>query len=522
VGSENARRGLGPPGGPGQRWAAALAGGLLHGAGFNLVLHPWLGPLAPAVALAGLGMILWALRGESVRSGAATGAAAWAAAAAAGLWWLSTVSLLGWVLIAVYWAAMGAVFGAALALLRRALGSLAWAPAAAALWTALELARGWLFTGFPWLLAGSLFAGVPALMAPAEFGGVYAVSFLAVILAALAVARHPAYHWARLGLMALVAAAWAGGGLARVHALEGREAAALRLRAACVQPLVPFKVGPKADKRAQRDEQLALTAEVVPGEAELVVWSETMVPGELLDEAGTLLAPLAREKRCWLLAGGVIHETDAAAQFTGRSFNSAVLVAPDGRTAGRYDKRHLVPFGEYVPLGGHFPGAGTVFEIIGTVFSPGPAGQELPRVDGLPLGLSICFEDVFPDIARDDARRGARLLVNLTNDSWFRRTPQARQHLALAAFRAVETGRPLIRATNTGISAVVEPSGRVTVPPGGGLWEKGLVRMSVRVGPERRTACLAAGDAFALACAGLSLLGAAAGLLRRRPAPRPD
>jgi apolipoprotein N-acyltransferase len=133
---------------------------------------------------------------------------------------------------------------------------------------------------------------------------------------------------------------------------------------------------------------------------------------------------------------------------------------------------------------------------------------------GLRLGISICYEDCFPELSRSDARRGAALLVNLTNDSWFRRSPEARQHLALAAFRAVETRRPLVRATNTGISALVSANGSIAVPAHGGLWEKGLVRMSPVVpvaGRRAETIYVLWGDFFGWGCSGLVLLTALVG-----------
>ncbi len=502
-----------PPRGNAERWAALVIGGLLHGAAFNLVLHPRVGLVCVPPALAGLALMVWSLRGVSLRRGAGQGAAGFALAAAAGLFWVNTVSPVGYLGIAVYFAGFGALFGLGAALLRRGAGAWGWPPLVAALWTALEFLRAYLFTGFPWMLAGGIWAGVPPAMGPAALAGVYGVSFLTVLAAALAVGRGPRRSWARILLTALALGAGPGYGLVRSHQL--REPNALRIRVAAVQPLVPFKVGPeKVSAEEQIAEQKKLMDGLAPGEVNLVIWSETMVPGELLERDEELLAPLAREKRCWLLAGGVVHETGAAGELTGRNWNSAVLISPEGKSAGRYDKRHLVPFGEYVPLGGRFPGASFVFHLIGTTFSPGGREQTLPRLAGAPLGVSICYEDVFPHIARADAERGARLLVNLTNDSWFKRSSEARQHLALAAFRAVETRRPLVRATNTGISALVEPDGRITVPPGGGLWEKGLVRMDLRIPPARRTPYMAVGDLFAWACAGAAVLGAIAGIVR--------
>ncbi len=497
---------------------ALVSGSLLYGAAFNFTLRPWLWPVSAPLALVGLALVVWSLRGASLRRSTVLGAAGFALSAAVGLFWMSTVSFAGCLGLAIYFACFGAVFGLGAALQRRAAGTRAWPLMLAALWVALEFGRAHLFTGFPWMLAGTVWAGVPAAMGPADLAGVYGVSFLTVLAAALAAGRSPRRLAVRVLVVVLVLGAGPAYGLIRNRQL--REPNALRMRIAAVQPLVAFKVGPKkVSAEDQIREQKRLMNELSPGEVDLVVWSETMVPGELLDRAEGLLASLAKEKQCWLLAGGVVHETNESGNRTGRNWNSAVLISPDGKLAGRYDKRHLVPFGEYVPLGGRFPGADAIFHLIGTTFTPGGREQPLPRMAGAPLGVNICYEDAFPYITRSDARRGARLLVNLTNDSWFRQSSQAHQHLALAAFRAVETRRPLVRATNTGVSAWIDSGGRITVPEHGGLWQKGLVRMDLRVPPARRTLYMTIGDLFAWICAGLAVLGAIVGIVRtlRRP-----
>jgi apolipoprotein N-acyltransferase len=508
-------RGLRPPAGRDERWLAGVAGGLLWGWAFNLVLHDLFAPAAPVLSTLGLAGIIWALRGASLGRGAAIGGAAMGLGAAAGLFWLSAVTVPGYVLLCVHFALFGVLFGLASVLLRRSLGSALWVPAVAALWTAIEFARATLFTGFPWMLSGSLVACWPTMLAAAGAGGVYAVSFLVALVAALAVGRRPEGLAARAVMVVALVVLWAGG--SRTADLLGAGPAGPTVSVTAVQPLVPFKVGPKADPVAQLREQQALCSGLTPGGTDLLIWSETMVPGDLLEQVGPLLAPLAREKRCWFLAGGVIHERRGPASAAGgRNYNSAVLISPEGRLAGRYDKRRLVPFGEYVPLGGCFPGAARIFDLIGTIFSPGDAEQPLPAMGRVPLGVSICFEDTFPHLARADAERGARLLVNLTNDSWFGRSSEARQHLALAAVRAAETRLPLVRATNTGISALVDSRGRITVPPSGGLWQRGLVRMSPAPGGSERPYYVRAGDTFAWSCAVAVLILVLVGLVRGR------
>ncbi len=496
-------------------------GGAVFGAGVNLVCLP--GPagwLSPLLAMVGLGLALRSLRSAAtVRRGALLGAAAYLCAAAVGLFWMRCITVPAYVGIVLYIAIYGLAFGALIVPVRRNVPAWLFPWMAAALWVALEWVRSWAFTGFPWMLAGSVWAGLPLAMGPADLGGVHLVGFLTVLVPALIVARRPERRWVRAAIAATVIFLSMGYGWARLG--PSRPASPVTrpdvLRIAAVQPLVPFKVGPHANRDKMLGEQLQLSAQLEPGTADLLVWSETMVPGDLAEQAGALMAPLAREKRCCFLAGGVIHEGKAeSGEWTGRSWNSAVLVSPEGGTPGRYDKRHLVPFGEFVPFGGHFPGSDHVFRLIGTVFTPGDE-HPLAAVGDAPVAVNICYEDCFPYLARHDARRGARLMVNLTNDSWFRQSAEARQHLALASFRAVETRTPLVRATNTGISALIDADGRITQPPEGGLWKKGLVRMEVAVAASPRgTIFVTVGDAFAWLCAAAAFVVVAAGFFRRR------
>jgi len=514
-------RGLRPPKSSLERWVVGLLGATVHGLAFRLVLLQdyFLWVLAPLVGLVGLGAFVWSLRGSSSRKGLALGFLGWAAAAAGGLYWMSVVSWLGYGLLVLYFALFGAIFGMVAVLLRAGSGSRSWTLLVPALWTAMEYARARLFTGFPWMLSGSLFADVPWATGVADLGGVYLVSFACVLLACVLVCRKPARLVLRLAAVLGIVGACLGYGAFRSLTAASESQV---LRVAAIQPVIPFKVGPRKNVKRQLREQLAQSARIAPGEVDLIIWSETMVPGELLGQVETVLAPLAREKKSHILAGGVLRPAGKSGKATGKAYNSAVLVSPAGKVIGRYDKRHLVPFGEYVPMQGKLPGTQRIFKLIGTVFTPGAERQKLPEVGTVPLGVSICFEDIFPHIARDDADRGARVLVNLTNDSWFgRTTSEARQHLALSSLRAVETRRPLVRATNTGISALIARDGTITVPCCGGLWEKGVVRMNVPVAPTSSTGYLIAGDLFAWLCALGTVIGLVAGLIRRKLGPPP-
>jgi apolipoprotein N-acyltransferase len=140
-------------------------------------------------------------------------------------------------------------------------------------------------------------------------------------------------------------------------------------------------------------------------------------------------------------------------------FNGALLIGPGGQQGGQYAKQHLVPFGEYVPLRRYLPFLEPLVVSIGD-FTAGTSQAPL-SLGAMQLGVLICYESIFPDIARQTVAQGANLLVNLTNDAWYGRSSAPYQSMAMAVFRAVETKRTLIRAANTGISGAVDPLGRI-------------------------------------------------------------
>jgi apolipoprotein N-acyltransferase len=214
-----------------------------------------------------------------------------------------------------------------------------------------------------------------------------------------------------------------------------------------------------------------------------------------------LLQETVRAHGIYLFFGNDDVETAGAER---RIYVGAKLLSPEGRIAGRYDKIHLVPFGEYVPLqrlftfGGRFA-AKLVQEV--SDFSPGSQAVTAV-VDGHRVGGYICYEAIFPGLVRRFAASGAELLVNVTNDAWYGTTSAPYQHLAMAAFRAVENRRYMVRAANTGITAVVDPWGRVLEPTR--LFERAVL---VREVPFVAIPSFYArhGDLFARACAAIAL-----------------
>ncbi|MGB9876359.1 MAG: apolipoprotein N-acyltransferase [bacterium] len=186
----------------------------------------------------------------------------------------------------------------------------------------------------------------------------------------------------------------------------------------------------------------------------LILFSETAFPVSIPDVeyVRQWVENLAREKKSFILIGSPIEER-------GKIYNSALLFSPEGKIIGRYDKVHLVPFGEFVPWRKNFPWLKKL-GVRDFDFTPGNKWYPL-HCDGFSLGTMICFESIFPNIAREYALRGADILVVITNDSWFGRTWAAEQHLAFSSLRACEEGRYLLRATTTGISAIIAPNGKI-------------------------------------------------------------
>ena len=254
--------------------------------------------------------------------------------------------------------------------------------------------------------------------------------------------------------------------------------------------------------------------------ARLVVWPESALPF-LFDREPVVAAQLRHlvaEDHLYLLFGNDDREEGAGER--GRIWVGAKMLDPTGRVVLRYHKMRLVPFGEYVPiqsvltLGGRI--SARLVQEVGE-FTPGE-DYAVSAVDGHPVAAFICYEAIFPDLVREFAARGAELLVNITNDGWYGRTSAPYQHFAMARFRAVENERYLVRAANTGISAVVDPHGRVLERTD--LFERTLLVREVPL-VSGSTFYTRHGDVFAWGClaaaAGLTAAGAARKSFARPP-----
>ena len=368
-------------------------------------------------------------------------------------------------LLLVIWLAL---FYAASSCIAR-LGELAGIKAAFTLpvaWIAFDFIRSFLFSGFAWAMLGhSQYRTLP-LIQIADLAGVYGITLLIVLanivlyraLRAVSGAGVP-YPVKSVVILLILLIATLFYGFNRLNVSETVPSKPLRI--ALIQGNIPQDV---KWSPAFREQTLAtyerLTRDAVKGEGgiDLIVWPESAVPFFFQDEPlqAERIRNLARELNTCLLFGSPAHELR-----NGRStyLNSAFLVSPRGETIGRADKLHLVPFGEYVPLGNVLTFINKIVVGIGD-FSPGEHAVPLD-MESTKLGIQVCYEIIFPELARQYVQAGARVLVAITNDAWFGHSSAPYQHLAISTFRAVETRTPLIRAANTGVTAIIDQNGYI-------------------------------------------------------------
>jgi apolipoprotein N-acyltransferase len=331
-------------------------------------------------------------------------------------------------------------------------------------WVGSEILRAYTFFRFPWCLLGySQHANLPMIQV-ARFTAVYGVSFLVVasgsVLAYVAVERSAARRRAAaLALAALMAAVWLDGSTQLSRPVAASGSVRVGLVQASILQEEKWDETRAAENLARHE---ALTVQAASQGARLVVWPESSVPF-YYDRAPDLaeeLRSLARLHGAYLLFGNDDRE-DGAGSY--RVWVGAKMLTPAGELAYRYHKIRLVPFGEYVPMQGLLTFGGRIAaKLVQQVadFTPGDEYSVAP-IEGHKLAATICYEAIFPDLLREFPVRGAELLVNITNDGWYGRSSAPYQHFSMAVFRAVENGRYLVRAANTGITAVVDPRGRV-------------------------------------------------------------
>jgi apolipoprotein N-acyltransferase len=347
--------------------------------------------------------------------------------------------------------------------------------AAPFLWVATELARTRI-TGFPWNLLGTAQVDNVPLCRIATWTGVYGVS-CEIVLVNVAVAA--AFLVPRQKRAALLVAALASAAVLQSGRLIDPPAAAANHAALLVQQNIPIAVRwppdyfdrtlsemtslslkSAADGIAQNPSELASTGHDSVKKFDLIIWPESPAPFYTSDPRfRNAISDLARRARTWVVTGSI--GTAPPAQSGGQEliFNSAVVVSPTGEWTGRYDKVHLVPFGEYLPFPSLFSFAGGLSKEVGE-FEPGSSRVPLDAGDER-LGVFICYESVFPDDIRQFADRGAQVFVNISNDGWYGDSGAWSQHVNQTRMRAIENERWILSAANTGLTGSIDPYGRM-------------------------------------------------------------
>ena len=454
----------------------ALRVGLAGGSGLfsAIAFPPW---DVGAIAFVGLLPLFLALEESTPWQAARLGYVAGLSFYLATIWWVINtmttygqmplpLSLVALLLLCGVLAGYSAVFAGLLVAGRRWL-RYPWGIeplVAAGLWTALEFLRTYLFSGFPWLLLGYSQYQQPTVRLLAAATGVYGISALLVLVNGTLAgmlrrclgARGQAAWWratllpvglATLAVLATIGYArllWrdpTGGAAIRVGLLQGNIDQSLKWD--------------RSYQTATLDIYGRLVRRAAVEKPDLIIWPETAVPFFLRRETdlSDRVFRLAAETGIPMLVGTPDVGED------GRIYNTAFLIGGTGQIQRRYDKRHLVPFGEYVPLHQIF------FFLDKLVVGIGELGRghraTVFSLDKARFSVVICYEVIFPAEVREFIRDGAEFQVNITNDAWFGRSGAPYQHLAMAALRAVENGTYLIRAANTGVSAVIAPTGEI-------------------------------------------------------------
>lgn len=330
-----------------------------------------------------------------------------------------------------------------------------------AMWVIGEWIRSWFLTGFPWLYLGYAHADT-WLSGWAPVLGVYGISFIVCVSATVAAQMLCAFtssskpHWqTSIIISAALLGIWIAGWSLNAHHRKTLANPTSTISTALIQPNIPLEV--KWNPLYQDQILEVLREESAPfWGRDLIVWPEASIPlmyhdaGNFLDEINTT----AMVNNSGLITG-ILYDDEQPGVY----YNSIVGL---GRSSGLYFKQRLVPFGEYVPLEKYLRGLINFFNLPNSVIFPGPKNQEILQLDDKLIAPSICYEIVYPDLVARQANH-AQLLITISNDAWFGDSIGPLQHFQMARMRAMENHRTVIRATNTGISGVIAPSGEALI-----------------------------------------------------------
>lgn len=379
--------------------------------------------------------------------------------------------------------------------------------AAPFVWVALEYVKSFFLSGFPWENLGYSQHNWLRLIQISDIFGVYGLSAILIAVngaffeGSYVFSAGQGFAWKPLLGVTLVLTGVLTYGTWRIDHVDRAVEDAPKRTIGLIQGNVDqsLKWLPSFQQETLR-RYGALSAAALEKKPDLIVWPETALPFYFLEDEELTQETLSVVRRCKVDFVFGSPSFSRTGQHTGY-YNSAYLVNQSGDVSGRYDKVHLVPYGEYVPLKRYFPFLGKMVQAVGD-FDSGKPGQVLVWRNHK-IGLLICFEAIFPELARSMARNGAELLINITNDAWFGRSSAPYQHLSMVVFRAVENHLAVARAANTGVSAFVDPAGRV-------LEETPLFEEAVRTHAlplmKAESFYTRYGDVFALGCVVMSLV----------------
>jgi apolipoprotein N-acyltransferase len=407
-----------------------------------------------------------------------------------------------------------------------------WALGSAAVWVALEMTQARLFSGFPWNFLGSSQYAILPVIQFASFTGVYGISFLIVwfsvsLVCALAVmARKPDAVRIWFGdlmvpMLALMCLAWFG-----VQRITARAVRGKTLSVALIQPSIPQTLIWDPSENTNRFRQLiALTERALADKSDLIIWPEAAVPNLIRydPESFAAITNLVITHGAWMILGAddAVPRTPSEGGREVDYYNSSFLITPQGEIKGEYRKRRLVAFGEYIPLVRWLPFLRNLIPV-GDGFTPGDRPMPFAMPDlGVTTSVLICFEDVFPHVAREYVEDEIDFLLNLTNNGWFGASAAQWQHAAGAVFRAIENGLPLVRCANNGLSCWVDSVGRmhdVYFPGTRDIYGAGYKRVRIPIAEALREPTLYQryGDWFGWTCVGIAAGLLAVTLLDRR------
>ncbi|MEI7590341.1 MAG: apolipoprotein N-acyltransferase, partial [Deltaproteobacteria bacterium] len=330
------------------------------------------------------------------------------------------------------------------------------------LWVCLEYLKSVLLSGFPWENLGySQFTILP-LIQMADVFGVYGISFVIAFVATaifmMFIEKNTIGRIAYLVSALIVIATVVVYGNHRIATCErAMNQATQEIDVSLVQGNIAQDVKWEPRFQSETIHKYQFLSEYAPtNNMRLIVWPETAMPFFLQDTGvyQRMVLSTIEKARSWAIIGAPAYSFDAG-KFS--IANSAFVISPQGKILMRYDKVHLVPFGEYVPS--VFPFIKKMVVDIGDIREG--RGYYPVRLDNITAGVLICYEAIFPDATRAYAKQNVDIIINITNDGWFGKTSAPYQHLSMSAFRAVEARRYLLRAANTGISAIIEPTGKI-------------------------------------------------------------